>query len=463
MILAVYLSYILGVSGESRTSLLFAGFLILLLFPCAVCDVGFWMSFFATLGIIVVSPYLSKLFLSKRRDGDIKVLLKKIARWLISAVIITFVANFSVIFFTWLFFGQISMLTPITNLIISPLLILLVAFSALTLAFYKIAPISNLFARMASLVGDAILEATARFSDMKGIVVSLKYDFVGYIVCAFCALMLVLLLIKLKRKYLIILPFAAAILSFCVCLGISGIIGEGKITGAYVKEKSGEEFVISDCRKAIVCDLSEGYFSRLSLGGSVAEELGATEIEVLLLTHYHPNHVAGVSRFFDNFKTRALWLPEPQNEKDLNIMEELVARANESGVIPVVYKYGTEMQVFDEAMLKIFSYRKLDRSVEVQVGFSLCNGDTQVTYLSSAFLEGETDESALEEIEDSDYLILGVHGPNAKSTFAYKVGESCKGILIADPEALDKGFIAFSGDSRPSAVIAPEYFEITLE
>ncbi len=463
MIAIVYLGYILRSPSDPRTSLFFAGFLILLASPSAVCDIGFWMSFFATLGIIAVSPYMSSLFRTKREDGDFKVILLRIVRYIVTAVAVTLAANFAVLFFLWRFFGEVSLIAPLSNLLLAPISTLLIFFSAMTLLFYwGIPALSDIFADCTAFLGEVILNVSEGLSDLYGIVMSLKYDFAGYIVCAFAVLTLILLVIKLKHKWIAFVPAILTVIAFLVCVTVFNHIDGDKLTLTYLRDKEGEEIVLSEGGRAVVCDASEGYFSRLYLAGAMAKECCATEIDVLILTHYHSRQPQSVERFFDNCKTREIWLPEPHNDYEYAAMTELLKVANNAGVKPSVYKDGAEMTLFGEAKLNMLPYRKLDRSVEAQVGFSVsCNGES-LTYLSAAYGEGELPQEALDAI-GAEHLILGAHGPNEKEEFLINITDNCRDILVANGEVLKNGLIEICGEASPQIVVSPEYKRFILE
>ena len=458
MIYAVFLSYIVRASGDPKTALFFAGFAILAFSPSAVCDIGFWMSFFATLGIIVISPIMSRMFRGKENGGKLSFAVFRALRYIISAVAVTVVANFSVLFFMWRFFGQVSLIAPLTNLLLSPLSSALIMFSALTLIFYFPLPaVSSAFAACASFFAEIILRASSALSDMRGIVLSLKYDFAGFIVCAFSVAAIIVLVIRLKRKCIALVPAAATVLLFCICLGIHSI-GASKATDvSYIRQKNGELLVLSECSKAVVCDMSDGYYSRLRLGGMLAAEHCATEIEVLLLTHYHSRQPQAVNSFLENFKTRAVWLPEPKSDYEYSAMQGITQKADALGVPTVIYRHGSDMRLFGDTELTVFPYRKLERSVEAQVGLSLLRGDSRLTYLGSSYSEGDIPDDIRSTVSDSEHLIFGCHGPKAKEGFSVSTDERSVSVIIADSEAFLNGLISLSPDSLEKVTLCPEY------
>lgn len=457
MLAAVYLAYILRSHAESRTSLFFAGFLILLISPTAVCDIGFWMSFFATFGIIVFSPFVSKLFSAKRTDGTFKIKARRVLKYLVSTIAVTVTANLSVIFFLWLFFGEISLISPLTNLILAPLTVPLIFFSAITLLLYFIFPAAAaLSARLANAVAELILSVSEYFSGFRGTVLSLEYDFAGIIICFFVIATIILLVIKLKHKILVLAPAVLSVIAFCICLGIYTHQNYAKTDISYLRQKDGEMFLLSSCGTSVFIDNSDGYYSRFASVNALLREHEATELEVLILTHYHSRQSTAVKRFFDNCKTRAVWLPEPQSDSDYKTFCELYSIAEAAGVDPIIYRHGEIMELFKETELLIFPYRKLDRSVEAQVGFSLTCGEGSLVYIGSSFFEGTAAPEARSAIAESDHLIIGAHGPAPKEPMTVAPKPSAE-IILANAE-----HIKIKGSVPENIILSPEYARFSL-
>ncbi len=462
MIAVVYLAYILRTPHDPRTSLFFAGFFILLVFPFAVCDIGFWMSFFATFGIIIVSPCIGKLWQPKRRDGTLKIIVLRAVKYIISALIITLTANLSVLIFSCLFFGQVSLISPVSNLILAPLATPIIFFAAMTMIFYFIhPPAAELCANITSALGDIMLDISAHLSDMRGIVLSLEYDFAGPIICIFAISTLILLIIRLRRRSFVLLPAAVCALAFCICLGAYNLRAADQSEISYIRDQDSEMLIISECGSTVICDISDGYYSRFALAGIISRGHCATELDALLLTHYHSRQASGVKRFLDNYKTRTLLLPEPQNDYEYRELTELLTVAGDRGVKAVIYRRGTDITLFGETSLRVSPYRKLSRSVEAQVGITVERGDDSLLYLGSSFFECDENES-FPYTPSADSIILGCHGPKPKEPLALSLPSDTT-VILSDTEAVDAELIKFYGDTPPHLIYCPEYSHFILD
>ena len=113
-----YISDMVGERHDSPTALFFAVFLIVAFRPNAVYDVGMWLSFLATLGILSVLPVLSIFSVSHKNKFYI---LRRVAYYFISVLGMSLAANFFTLPVVWAAFGGISLIAPLANLIFIPL------------------------------------------------------------------------------------------------------------------------------------------------------------------------------------------------------------------------------------------------------------------------------------------------------------------------------------------------------
>ena len=81
------------------TSLFFAAALIVFAMPGSIYDVGLWLSFLATLGILVIYPLISTLVVAKKTGNGTKLCAfpRMILRYVLTAAAVTFSANILII------------------------------------------------------------------------------------------------------------------------------------------------------------------------------------------------------------------------------------------------------------------------------------------------------------------------------------------------------------------------------
>ena len=437
MLTVVYISFVLSNPSDSLTTVGIAGFLIVLFIPSAIMSSGFVMSLAATFGIVVVSPYLSKIFPNKRSDKHIITVIRRVGRFVLSSLIITVTANVAVLYYTWSMFGQISLATPIANLVITPIVSLQLAGAILYVIFGSIPLFGIVLSWWQHVVGNYILSAASFFSDIKGVCVSLNYGFAGVIVCALLISTAVLLIVKLKRKWLVAIPLFVSTIAFIVCISVNFLINKNTVSAEYLAFNEREMFVVSQNGETVICDISDGNYSNLYNAYKTAHEKGATEIDVLVLTHYHTKHVYSVNKLCKRQKVRNIWLPEPETEEDHYLMTYIITTAYKNGVDVCTYKINQDLNIFYDGILRMTKSEKLKRSNQPTFAFEFLYGNEKFLYVGSSAMETALLDTITKKMSDADYVVFGTHGPNPKEYYAIDAAKNVKTVVFANRELLE--------------------------
>ena len=220
MLFAVYLCYILYEENDSITALFASVTAIILFSPFSVYDLGMWMSFLATLGILVVYPYFDeKMPYPKQENPFIRYPLRMLIG-IAKALMLTVIANFFLLPIMWYFFGAISVSTLPCNLILGPIVTVLMPLCALSTVIGLIPYASIPFVYLTDRLFDLMMLIVRYFSEMRFGVVSLRHAFAGVLITLLTVALIVMLVIKLKHKLLIFAPMLAFVLAFTVCFAI---------------------------------------------------------------------------------------------------------------------------------------------------------------------------------------------------------------------------------------------------
>lgn len=407
MVCSVYLAYILSEDSDSITALFVSAVVIFALSPSAIFDVGYWMSFLATLGIIIISDVLSPLhYRLKKKPFYVQIAVK-----LLSAVSVTLAATVAVSGFSWLVFGEISLISVISNLIFSVPATLLLMLGMLLILFSWLPLVSELLALLLDLLAELFFDIASRLSDIRGIVVSMNYGFVRYIIPPMLALTLILVLVKLGKrwKWTVALPAAAAVIAFSICLNVHISDNRGVSDVVYVKNGRSEMMTVVNTDGASVCDVSSGGYTHLRDACKEASDLCATEIENLILTHYHQYHPNAVMRICEAYMVRNLYLPSPESDNDKRWHRAIVSRLEDSGVSVRIYYPNETIDLGDGCTLRVSEYYYLERSVHPTYTVSVSNNGEDFVYMTSSVYESE---EFTETPENTEHIVFGVHGPN---------------------------------------------------
>ncbi|MBE6691329.1 MAG: ComEC/Rec2 family competence protein [Ruminococcaceae bacterium] len=409
MLLLLHLSFFLRADHDPLTSLGFGASLILLFAPSAMLDLSFQMTMLATFGLLAYGELQGSLRRRLARRG-LRRWLQRLLRWVLSSLAVTLFATVAVLPVQWLTFGEISLLTPLSNLIVVPLSTPLMILGILAILSSSIPVIGRFLLLIASWIAKVMLHITAWLSGLGG-VLSLRYGFVPYILIPFFVLTVLFLVVRLKRRFFIFLPVAAATLAFAVCFTVTGLHGRSRLDVIYRTTGTQDGILMVQNGSAMICDLSGGSMTQLYEHYKTLQEATATEIDVLMLTHYHEQQVRALSRFAATVTLHALWLPTPLSESDREVLPQLLEIAANEDIAVTVYDYEVPLTVFDSGTVTLSWPLYTKRSVEPALQMMITYGEESICYQSAAYAEYAALYGLTASSSATECLLLGGHGP----------------------------------------------------
>lgn len=435
MLLLVALSKILFHRTDGMTSLAVAASFILLVTPCAVYDHGFWLSVVATFGILVYSEWREK-----RRCKEKRPLWRRISASVIEGLCVTLSAIFATLPLSAVFFGETSLIAPLTNLLLVPLLegYLILSLPALLLSA---CPLSPFFA----FCGDAILRAVSSFADLRGIVISLDYLSVKILLFLFLGTALFLLCLpkaKLRFCLFALLPQAALITILLIFLQ-AFLFSQNALS--YTINDKNELFILYSKGSGLVCDASSGGYAATASLSDALSALRLTECEGYLLTHYHKEHTESTRDILSRCKVRTLYLPTPQSEAEEMLYREIKQNAEAAGVACVRYNKKDLIPLGNLS----FSVIADTTHGNHREGVYAVRGETDLLlYLGGIFQTEEKHAAAESTVKKATHLILGTHGSMPREPFPYtKFNHRLRLVLLLNPSRLPPALQA-AFDSR---------------
>ena len=446
MLLGVYFCYLFVKESDSVTALFASVAFIMMIFPHSVRDVGLWLSFLATLGILTVYLPLTEMLHRRRKAGFVH-LCRHLLEKLFFAILLTFVCNVFICMVVWIVFGEISVISLISNIILSPLSSIFIIAAPIVLLICHVPFIGSLAVSALSLMGKGIAAICTFFSDIHGAVISFRYGFAGIIIVLMSLSLAVMLVINLKRKWTVIIPPLAAVAAFAVCLAGYNAIHVGELGTVYYSEGQNEMIVLCEGYSGAVCDISSGGYSFVKNAPTLAAENMATELGEYVLTHYHERHIATLERILANTLLRKIYLPYPDTEADAEIMTEIKDIAREYRVEVDIYNYGEKLSLLDGSFAAVLCQPAHDGSSHKVINVVIGNDQEVLSYIG---LGADRDKVA-HLTENSDYIIFGDHGGAARGKYRYDIdGDKLKIVLFAEDGLLEYADISF-GEARVCA------------
>jgi len=439
MLTAVYFAFIIASPIDKMTVLFASCTAILALSPSAVADIGFWMSYLATFGLILMSPHISGIFRKLKTSGaslSPKALFFALLKSIGQSLLITLTAIMSVLALTQIAFGELSLVSLAANLVCGPFVSLLLVLSVLFLIFSGTPVIGGVIGNLIDKTGGAMLRISSFFSDVENACVSLEFLFAKIIVIAFTVIISVMLVIKIKRKAFIVMPVVLCSVAFAICFFGFIMNEKDKADIVYLRRGESETFIVTSGVNAALIDVGDGNYSNYAAAWKEAHSSGITELESLVITHYHTVHGYSVSKLFSSVKVRRLMLPYPETKDDFYVVKRLYGVAEKHGVECVLYEREENVAVFDKVSVRLLPYNMLERSVQPAVCFEIEFGKSKTVYVGSSYLESEYNDALNEILADCDNVIYGTHGPNPNERYSIDGANNAKEIVFADEELL---------------------------
>lgn len=416
LIIATALFLTIG-SRDSITSLAIAVFLICLFEPTAIFDISLWLSAFATLGIIALSEYESaKTNRRIRQDSDNRPLCLRIIFGILNWIKLSLLASIFAIACTALIslltFKDTSVLSALATMILTPLVTLFMYIGALTLIIGDIIPIGAIL----SPITEAITGVASWLSSFDGIYISSSYT-VAIILCIITTVALLIFLLfplrnSMRKISLVVIAVLLSSMYLSLYIGESSAKDENDIF--YVNDEKSSTFVLKcEQETALLCSTSYNDFS-IKYVSAAMEQTNLSELDYYMVTHYGYGLIGHFKMLASDFMIRSFVLPRPRNDDEEGILNKIKKIADE---------YDISIKFFEsKTPFKIGSFGiTLNHSTPygqdtIRSAFTIDDGDTIYTYLSSGMLLDDFSNFSSKITKDTDVIIFGGHGKSYSDT-----------------------------------------------
>ncbi len=438
MLLCLSVSRLRGAPHDALTPLsVFLG-ITLTLSPTSIYDAGLWLTVLATFALVSVIPALLRR-VKKREEEKAK---PKVAVWLLKKIMLPLASSVIILYVLVLpmalIFGEMSLLSPLANLLLTPLtaVILVLGIVYFPLSYLGSAVglfsfLSGILSRVMYYVASAMLYVTQKMSDMRGTILSLRYEFVAVMLLLLTIAFLAFLLPRWKHPRRFGYVLAAWTLAFAVCLGVKQVSTVGYWQATYVSSKSNELLCLTDHNSTVLCDVTDGSYGVYRDFLNDARPDTTTEIEALVLTHYHKRHVSTVYKLLGDIRVRTIWLPltmplvdGDKAVQDEGVLRSIAALAQAQGVEVRYYLPQAGADILDTLLLDELHFSMLKRSTHPTVSMDWSydgrggQSDGTLFWLGTSAWEAEEAQDILWAATAADTLIFAAHGPVIKSTYS---------------------------------------------
>lgn len=388
---------------DSRVALALAFAIIVVINPETVRDIGFQLSFLSTFGIITFANKWSIAGIAtlphklKFLSGAVKSLATTAAALVFTVPLVAFV------------FGVFSLIAPITNLLVLPLIsvmfigtILAVVLSFIFMPFAKI--VALCFGWLFKFL-NCLVTTTATFP-LAAIYVS---NVLTIVLLIFQYALLFLFYLAWQRGFKSFMPVCAMVCAYCfVILGTSiyyDRFDSMRVTAVDVGQ--GQGLILASKGRSVIIDCGGSYADYVMPAAVLSQ--GASTVDALVLSHLHADHTNGVATLLERIKVNMLIFFDDGGEDTAEIRAALEVTAA---------RVDTEVfLILDDASIQMADCR-LDLLVprdgeEVNERcLSVLADYNGFTMLTTGDLDGAGERKLLRfaEIPTLDVLVVGHHG-----------------------------------------------------
>lgn len=420
MVILLQMAPLLRRQADGLTSVGTALLLLLLWNPFSVTHVGLQLSFASVIGILLVSePSQRKLYryfhLDEWTDVIWKRLLLTVARWGISTICATFGAMVFTVALTVFHFGNLSLMAPISNMLILWAISLLFVGGLLSgfvgiwlpeIAVWLAKPVSYL-----TLYVRNVTDCLSEFSFSAIPIDSFYYRI--WLVFLYAVFAIVWFA---GRKRRLILPVC------CVCMVLLSAVwytasefrlGAGKIVvldvgqGQSVLIRSGQSLMMTDCGG------SKGENAG-NIAANYLQSRGYRHLDFLILTHDHADHANGVCQLLERIDVKVLVLPQQQEENPLR--REILRQAEKKGT--EIWLLEKDTRLLFENGNSVTMYAPINVRTDVnEQGLTVLTeiGDFSALVTGDMGASGEKALLRHKDLSEVELLVVGHHGASTSS------------------------------------------------
>lgn len=419
MAVVIIVAYLTNRSTNIFNSLSLGALIILIINPSEIYFPGFQLSFSAVLSIGIIYPIISKaVYRFKIKSKAIK--------YLLLFVSVSIAAQIGTLPFTLIYFGKLSLIAPIANLIVIPAIGLIIALAVTTLSISWLLPsIASIYAVTTDFITNVIFSVIHFIGELDFSYTSIhNFSVFDTIIFYLFITLLIYFVQQFKNKFaislLLILTFSDIFIF--AKLDNEKLLPENQLSVMMIDVGQGDAFLMKfpDNKTALI-DAGEATFyfdngERVIL--PLLDYLGIDKIDYGFVSHIDLDHYGGFISLITNDKIKKVFKPSLDSslQKDIRF-EDFLKLKN----IPFRY--------YNSQILKLGNYRLYFLSnIETNTHYNLSSNDKsgilKLVYGKCSFLFTGDAESRIEKVLVEDYktfldvdvLKIGHHGSKSGSS-----------------------------------------------
>ena len=354
MIIMTMLAPLLGRESDPPTTLSAALVLLILCNPYSIQSVSLQLSFTAVAGIHWVSGPLYRAMTRSLGSGGStpRRLWRKFCRALAANTSLTVGALLLTTPLTAWYFGTVSLISPVTNLLV--LWAISLAFAPgliLTLLGIAFPALAAVLTFPVTLLSRYVLWITRVLGSLSFSSLSMNSIYL----CAWLVLVYVIVLIVLQCRYRRpILPVCSGIIALCAALMLSrASLLSPPLSITMLDVGQGQSILLCSGGRTALIDCGGSKDNAGDIAADYLQSLGISHLDLLVLTHCHSDHANGVPELFARLDISAMVLPDLR-EDESPYRAEILSLARESGTAVTLLDNNRTLS-FGESQLNLYA------------------------------------------------------------------------------------------------------------
>ena len=400
----------LGRSTDAATSLCGALLLLLALNPASIASIGLQLSFAATLGIYLVGQPLDKHWREILTTKKLKLLSPLSSLMAVSVGAILFTVPLSA-----LYFGQTSLIAPLTNLVTEGLVALVFFGGIVSSAVgFVYLPFGEAVAFLVDLPTRLFLWIAQLSGSIPFAAIELQSVYYQLVLVFFYAMALAIFWGWRKGQRRFILPVSLCVMALCLSFVLTNVSHwRQDTTFALLDVGQGQSIALSSGRSRAVIDCGSMHQSAGDIAANYFHSLGYSSIDFLILTHYHDDHANGAAELLSRMTVSTILMPDTDRDAALRLEIEAVAAEKGSEIHYITAP--TEI-LFGEGRLTV--YPPFSQEGENEAGLTILYSMDEWDALVTGDMGSETELALLSTypLPDLELFVAGHHGSKYSSS-----------------------------------------------
>jgi hypothetical protein len=166
----------------------------------------------------------------------------------------------------------------------------------------------------------------------------------------------------------------------------------------------------------------------------IANELRCTELDDLVLTHYHNRDTYFIASMARRIRVKTLHLPHPIDDEERAIANQLKREAERHGIRVV---FGVEDLAIDSVNILAFDHTAMPHERHDALLFSVAINGEIFTYINGSAPQSPLANKMYKMLDDAQYVMIGDTGfSNSESTAVPHLWYMHKAIYVTDNKLL---------------------------